>query len=614
MIDLGKLGGEAKRWYENNATLDKWEILKSALLERFTTADSLTKTFEKLKERKQKSDESVTSCYDNVIKLRHDYDPTMSDKMIISWLENDVKDSLKISIRRKMKLLIEPARTSKAVLKIAKVEEQLQEEHVPVPDPTLSYVPYFTKTVLSTTSYQRTTVTATFVKPPDIQSPVLLANDITLPPYSETQIIIKIHANPNEATETLIEPTPTLYSRQIFLTYALITAKNNISALTIINATDRPRTLSKNTKYGKLFNLRQSSIIKAIIQHALETGHHPPVHTLPYRVSYKDEQSGYFQVGLASKDRPKTAFSTRDLHYQFTSNTGTYPVAIFSSLSRRCHHIEQGNIKPNADNIHALLKTLRPTTAKEAFRFVKAAEYYRKIIPKFSLITQPLYKYAPTTTEQRSRKSPAVSIQLSDEEVRAFDQLKQILTNDLILRIPNDTLPFEIQTDAFKIDTAFDDPDDYSPTQSRATQTENPTPASIIAPVVARSRAKQQLDKVANDNPINQSRDERAKRNNELTQNSSCKKTITEHQQVMETDNQIIPFTQERLKELQHQDDEIQQLMKNIDASDDYIMMDNMLIKNSIPPVPFVPNGRLRSDIIKIYHDTPANGAHFGRD
>ncbi|CAF1486812.1 unnamed protein product [Adineta ricciae] len=164
------------------------------------------------------------------------------------------------------------------------------------------------------------------------------------------------------------------------------------------------------------------------------------------------------------------------------------------------------------------------------------------------------------------------------------------------------------------LDTAFDDPDDYSPTQSRATQTENPTPASIIAPVVARSRAKQQLDKVANDNPINQSRDERAKRNNELTQNSSCKKTITEHQQVMETDNQIIPFTQERLKELQHQDDEIQQLMKNIDASDDYIMMDNMLIKNSIPPVPFVPNGRLRSDIIKIYHDTPANGAHFGRD
>ncbi|CAF3858733.1 unnamed protein product [Rotaria magnacalcarata] len=31
-------------------------------------------------------------------------------------------------------------------------------------------------------------------------------------------------------------------------------------------------------------------------------------------------------------------------------------------------------------------------------------------------------------------------------------------------------------------------------------------------------------------------------------------------------------------------------------------------------PVPCVPTGYIRSDIMKIYHDTPANGAHFGRD
>ncbi|CAF5198206.1 unnamed protein product [Rotaria magnacalcarata] len=37
-------------------------------------------------------------------------------------------------------------------------------------------------------------------------------------------------------------------------------------------------------------------------------------------------------------------------------------------------------------------------------------------------------------------------------------------------------------------------------------------------------------------------------------------------------------------------------------------------MKKSSPPVPFVPKGRIRSDIIKIYHDTPANGAHFGRN
>jgi transposase InsO family protein len=34
----------------------------------------------------------------------------------------------------------------------------------------------------------------------------------------------------------------------------------------------------------------------------------------------------------------------------------------------------------------------------------------------------------------------------------------------------------------------------------------------------------------------------------------------------------------------------------------------------SNPPVPYVPQGELRRSILKIYHDTAANGAHFGRN
>ncbi|CAF1390000.1 unnamed protein product [Rotaria sordida] len=62
--------------------------------------------------------------------------------------------------------------------------------------------------------------------------------------------------------------------------------------------------------------------------------------------------------------------------------------------------------------------------------------------------------------------------------------------------------------------------------------------------------------------------------------------------------NRIIPFTYEQLRELQHQDEQTK-----------YMMM-----TKSLPQVPFVPKGRIRPDIIKIYHDTPANGAHFCRD
>ncbi|CAF4727499.1 unnamed protein product, partial [Rotaria socialis] len=43
-------------------------------------------------------------------------------------------------------------------------------------------------------------------------------------------------------------------------------------------------------KHGKLFDLRQPPIIKATIHHAIETGTHSPIYTSPYRVSYKDEQ------------------------------------------------------------------------------------------------------------------------------------------------------------------------------------------------------------------------------------------------------------------------------------------------------------------------------------
>ncbi|CAF4779458.1 unnamed protein product, partial [Rotaria sp. Silwood2] len=54
-----KLDGEAKCWHENNMSLTQWDGLKLALLERLTTSDSSSKIFEQLKERRQKSDETI---------------------------------------------------------------------------------------------------------------------------------------------------------------------------------------------------------------------------------------------------------------------------------------------------------------------------------------------------------------------------------------------------------------------------------------------------------------------------------------------------------------------------------------------------------------------------
>ncbi|CAF1338679.1 unnamed protein product, partial [Didymodactylos carnosus] len=52
--------------------------LKEALFKRFESTDSLSKIFEQLKERKQQSDETITSYYDAIIKLCREYDRSMS--------------------------------------------------------------------------------------------------------------------------------------------------------------------------------------------------------------------------------------------------------------------------------------------------------------------------------------------------------------------------------------------------------------------------------------------------------------------------------------------------------------------------------------------------------
>ncbi|CAF4678891.1 unnamed protein product, partial [Rotaria sp. Silwood2] len=142
-----------------------------------------------------------------------------------------------------------------------------------------------------------------------------------------------------------------------------------------------------------------------------------------------DFKSGYFQVPLSKEDRPKTAFSTRDNHYQFTvlpqgitNGPATFQQhllhlneictilknARFRLNPDKCeiartqtdylgHNIKNGEIRPSPQNINGLLNTRLPQTPDEACKFVKAAEYYRKFIPNFSQIAEPLRKFVPTT-------------------------------------------------------------------------------------------------------------------------------------------------------------------------------------------------------------------------
>ena len=81
--------------------------------------------------------------------------------------------------------------------------------------------------------------------------------------------------------------------------------------------------------------------------------------------------------------------------------------------------------------------------------------------------------------------------------------------------------------------------------------------------------------------------------------------------------NTIVPFDLEHLKQQQENDSDVQRITNNIRKHKNYVIEDGILMRKQqspLQPAPFVPKGRMRMDIMKIYHDTPANGSHFGRD
>ena len=497
-----------------------------------------------------------------------------------------------------------------------------------------------------------------------------------------------------------------------------------------------------------------------------------------------DFKSGYFQIPLSKEDRPKTAFSIRDNHYQFTvlpqgitNGPATFQriinnilgparwkyalayiddVIIYSNtfdehlihLNEICHllqearfrlnpekceiartqteylghNIQSGEIRPSSMNIKGLLNTRIPETADEVCKFVKAAEYYRKFIPNFSQIAQSLQKFIPTTRTQR-KKNQKIKIFLSDEEIQSLNTLKEFLTTDLVLRIPNNRLPFKLQTDASDegigavllqpypegdrpvayiskkftlaqrrwspmeqecyafihaldkwhnylsgikftwetdhkalmqlnkkaqinkrcerwrlkileydfnvkhipglqnsmpdylsrspVDEAEEDPDEIPFIMSQGTQTEfdNESEHHLMVNVIQTRAVK--LRELNETKPQNRNQTTSDTLNEEnrilLNRNQTTSDTLNE-------ENRIIPFTIEDLTHAQRQDKYAQNILNNIGTNKKYYMENNLLMRRLHPPVPYVPAGEIRKSILKIYHDTAANGAHFGRN
>ena len=102
------------------------------------------------------------------------------------------------------------------------------------------------------------------------------------------------------------------------------------------------------------------------------------------------------------------------------------------------HVISQDGVKPDPKKVEAVRKFPRPRTVKNIKQFLGLAGYYRRFIPKFSMIAKPL-----TFLLKRG-----VRFSWTDTQQKAFDDLKDILCTFPVLQYPDFTQAFVVTTDA----------------------------------------------------------------------------------------------------------------------------------------------------------------------
>ncbi|GKV30882.1 hypothetical protein SLEP1_g39653 [Rubroshorea leprosula] len=148
-----------------------------------------------------------------------------------------------------------------------------------------------------------------------------------------------------------------------------------------------------------------------------------------------DLRSGYWQVRIAKGDEAKTTFVTRYGAYEFLVMPFglTNAPATFYTLMNKVVH-------PFLDKfvVHAIQEWEPPSSVPELRSFLGLVNYYRRFIQGYSARATPL-------TDLLKKK---VSWEWTTECQRAFEDLKQAVSQEPVLALPDYGKPFEMHTDA----------------------------------------------------------------------------------------------------------------------------------------------------------------------
>lgn len=108
------------------------------------------------------------------------------------------------------------------------------------------------------------------------------------------------------------------------------------------------------------------------------------------------------------------------------------------------HSISQGQQKPLQPTVNKILNINVPTSIKEVRSLIGLCNYYRKFIPNFATIIEPLTNL--TKTDKKNKK-----LLWTEKCETALNRVKQAFASEPILRLPNTDQPFILCTDASSV-------------------------------------------------------------------------------------------------------------------------------------------------------------------